>query len=329
MTITALVPTGAIGPVTVTVGGQTSDAVPFTVLATVSGTITKQSDGTGISGATIQLSQAGVIIASATSGTGGTYSIANVPGGTYDVQVAASGYGTFVNSGVAVVSGTTTLNAALSPPGTVGGKVTQADGVTAISGATLRAYTGDATAATATTGTSGTYTLGPLNAGTYSVEASATGFVTQTKAGISVTANSSATANFSLQANGVATINYVYDELGRLVGVTDQAGDTVIYGYDAIGNILSISRQSSSQLSIIRFTPSSGPVNTTVTISGTAFSTTASQDTVKFNGTQAVVNPATATQLVVTVPSGATTGPITVTTPSGSVSSSTNFTVTQ
>jgi hypothetical protein len=31
----------------------------------------------------------------------------------------------------------------------------------------------------------------------------------------------------------------------------------------------------------------------------------------------------------VTVPSGATTGPITVTTPSGSVSSSSNFNVTQ
>lgn len=125
-----------------------------------------------------------------------------------------------------------------------------------------------------------------------------------------------------------ADIVYVYDELGRLIATVDPAGDTVLYTYDAVGNLLSISRHSSAQVSIIDFTPKSGPVGTTVTIYGTGFSTTASQNTVKFNGTTATVTSATATQIVTKVPTGATTGPITVTTPTGSATSSAVFTVT-
>ncbi|HEY0764104.1 MAG TPA: IPT/TIG domain-containing protein, partial [Pyrinomonadaceae bacterium] len=124
-----------------------------------------------------------------------------------------------------------------------------------------------------------------------------------------------------------SSIKYVYDELGRLIAVTDPAGDTVRYSYDAVGNILSISRQSSSTLSLITFSPSVGPVGTSVTIYGTGFSTTPSQNTVTFNGVTATVSASTATQLTTTVPTGATTGVIGVTTSAGSVSSSTSFTV--
>jgi YD repeat-containing protein len=38
-----------------------------------------------------------------------------------------------------------------------------------------------------------------------------------------------------------ADIIYIYDELGRLVGVVDPAGDAVTYRYDAVGNLLSSS----------------------------------------------------------------------------------------
>jgi len=124
-----------------------------------------------------------------------------------------------------------------------------------------------------------------------------------------------------------SAIQYVYDDLGRLIGVTDPTGDTAVYHYDAVGNILSIDRHASSAVSIIAFTPRLGPVGTTVTIAGTGFSTTAVQNTVSFNGTAASVTSASATQLVVTVPSGATTGTIGVTAPAGSTTSATAFTV--
>ena len=122
-------------------------------------------------------------------------------------------------------------------------------------------------------------------------------------------------------------IQYVYDDLSRLIAVIDPNGDTATYTYDAVGNILSIGRHASSQVSIISFSPATGPNGTTVTISGTGFSTTASQNTVTFNGTSASVSTASSTQLVVTVPSGATTGAIGVTAPAGSATSANAFVV--
>jgi hypothetical protein len=63
---------------------------------------------------------------------------------------------------------------------------------------------------------------------------------------------------------------------------------------------------------ITSFTPISGAVGTTVAITGTGFSTNASNNIVIFGATRATVSAATATQLTVTVPMGATYAPITV-----------------
>ncbi|HTP66935.1 MAG TPA: IPT/TIG domain-containing protein [Geobacteraceae bacterium] len=76
------------------------------------------------------------------------------------------------------------------------------------------------------------------------------------------------------------------------------------------------------------FSPTSGPVGTSVTISGTNFSTTPASNTVKFNGTAATVTSSTASQIITTVPAGATTGPISVTVAGNTATSSTSFTVT-
>jgi len=123
-------------------------------------------------------------------------------------------------------------------------------------------------------------------------------------------------------------ITYTYDELRRLTAVVDRSENASIYRYDAVGNLLSIERQSSSVVSIIEFTPESGPVGTSITVHGTGFSETLGENTVTFNGIPATVASITATQIVATVPSGAVTGPITITTPTGSATSTTPFTVT-
>ena len=124
-----------------------------------------------------------------------------------------------------------------------------------------------------------------------------------------------------------ADITYVYD-VGRLIGVVDPVSDTVVYSYDAVGNLLGIARYASSTVSVIDFQPKSGPIGTTVTIQGTGFSPTPANNTVTFNGSAAAVTSATATSLVVTVPSGSTTGMIGVTAPGGSAASGSAFTVT-
>jgi len=78
---------------------------------------------------------------------------------------------------------------------------------------------------------------------------------------------------------------------------------------------------------ITGFSPTSGPVGTSVTIDGSGF--TGATD-VKFNGTSVgsgfAVN--SDTQITATVPSGATTGPISVITPAGTGTSANSFTVT-
>jgi hypothetical protein len=82
-------------------------------------------------------------------------------------------------------------------------------------------------------------------------------------------------------------------------------------------------------VTITSFAPASGPEGTLVTINGTNFSATPSNNSVKFNVTTANVTASTATSITAIVPVGATTGPVTVTTArGGSATSSTNFTVT-
>lgn len=63
---------------------------------------------------------------------------------------------------------------------------------------------------------------------------------------------------------------------------------------------------------ITSFTPTSGPVGTSVSIIGTNFSPVASSNLVRFNGSTAVVKSSTATNIIAVVPAGATTGNITV-----------------
>jgi len=59
--------------------------------------------------------------------------------------------------------------------------------------------------------------------------------------------------------------------------------------------------------------PITGKIGSTVTITGTDFSTTPMENEVRFNGVQATVTESTATTITTTVPAGATTGDITVT----------------
>jgi len=79
---------------------------------------------------------------------------------------------------------------------------------------------------------------------------------------------------------------------------------------------------------IASFNPASGPIGTTVTITGTNFSATSAENVVLFGTAQATVTAANATQLTVTVPNGATSQPIYVTVNGLTANSGTSFTVT-
>ncbi|MCL6272965.1 IPT/TIG domain-containing protein [Muricauda sp. 2012CJ35-5] len=76
------------------------------------------------------------------------------------------------------------------------------------------------------------------------------------------------------------------------------------------------------------FSPQTGPVGTTVTINGSGFSETSGGNVIQFAGTTAEITSEATNKLVVTVPSGATTGSITVKVGANTGTSSTSFTVT-
>ncbi|MBF3882695.1 IPT/TIG domain-containing protein [Burkholderia pseudomallei] len=134
-----------------------------------------------------------------------------------------------------------------------------------------------------------------------------------------------------LLAGGIVhaqSTRYVYDANGRVVAVTANSGSSVQYGYNTLGHASQVSAPlSSGQLAIFSFMPTHGEAGTQVTIHGQGFDSNAANDTVSFNGTVATVISASATALVTTVPSGATTGPISVTVASRTATSATPFVI--
>src|SRR5690349_8277537 len=78
--------------------------------------------------------------------------------------------------------------------------------------------------------------------------------------------------------------------------------------------------------SITAVSPTSGAVGASITITGSGFGSTQGTSTVKFNGTTATATSWSATSIVATVPTGATTGNVVVTV-SGVASNGKSFTV--
>ena len=323
--ITVPVPADATtGVVVVTAGGSASNGVSFTVIPKINNLTPSSgaaSESITISGTTFGASQGTSTVTfngtTAVPTSWSTTSIAvPVPSGATSGPVVVT-VGGIASSGLAFTVTTT---------GTISGKVTVAGGTTPIPGATVKALQGTTVVATATTNGTGDYALAPLTVGSYSVEASGTGYGTKRQNLVTITAETT-TDNLSLDAIVNGPLTYIYDAAGRLISTVGPT-DTVIYSYDAVGNLLSISRQSSGQVSIIQMSPNSGPIGIAVTISGTGFSANASQNTITFNGVAATITSATPTQIITNVPSGATTGPVGVTSPNGSATSNTSFTVT-
>jgi YD repeat-containing protein len=242
----------------------------------------------------------------------------NVPIGNYLLTAKATDNG----------DATSTSNPVSITVGTLlSGVITRSDGTTPISGASVKVYQGGSIKYSTVTDASGSYSVHGIAAGTYAVAATATGYAPKTQTGVIVTQTGPTSTNLSLDSLDAASIAYSYDQLGRLVAVVDPSSNTATYSYDSVGNLLAISRFNPTQVSISGFTPSSGPAGTSVTINGTGFSSTATQNAVTFNGTAATVTSSSSTQIVTSVPTGATTGAIGVTEAAGSATSSMQFVV--
>jgi uncharacterized protein (TIGR03437 family) len=79
------------------------------------------------------------------------------------------------------------------------------------------------------------------------------------------------------------------------------------------------------------FNPISGSIGTTITITGTNFDSTPTNNVVTFNGILATVISSSPTQIVTTVPTGSTNGPIMINVDGGTyiLTSANSFSISQ
>jgi len=144
---------------------------------------------------------------------------------------------------------------------------------------------------------------------------------------ISLTSGSGFGSSITLnQSGGTVNSTTIYTRLKTALAINSYTGDLTATSTGAssqsitfYGDVLCNSTQT-----ITSFTPTSGPVGTSVTITGTGFTASSIAD---FDGVSATVTYVNATTLKAIVPSGAITGTITVTEAGCGLDSSTNFSV--
>jgi hypothetical protein len=203
------------GSATVTVVAAATTAVPTITLASGSGTITgtvKNSSGAAIAGASV-----GFGGGTATTNASGVYTLAGVPVGTVQLVASASGFQSVTQSVTVTGGATATANftlAAATGGGTVTGKVTNISNGAVLAGATV-SWSGGST----TSNASGIYTLTNVAAGSRSITAAKTGYLTRTSAA-TVTAGVTSTLNFQLATAGKISVKVTAASGAVVSGVT-------------------------------------------------------------------------------------------------------------
>jgi hypothetical protein len=140
--------------------------------------------------------------------------------------------------------------------------------------------------------------------------------------------------NAVLSSAGTATLSYMWPTDFSETSIGSHTVRALYSGdnnyFHNVGNSLALTVDDPShpQPYISGITPSTGPIGTTVTISGSNLGSSAFAASVTFNGIPANAVWLSSTSVQTTVPAGATTGPVTITTGQG-VSKTGSFTVTQ
>ena len=119
----------------------------------------------------------------------------------------------------------------------------------------------------------------------------------------------------SLRGQQPITFQYFYDDLNQLTRVVDSTGVVIEYVYDSVGNILQVKRSGTAPGALAIFGVSVQTVvdGSSITIQGQGFNTNPALDIVTIGGIATTVLSATATSLLVMVPTNGMSGPISIT----------------
>ncbi len=319
-TITVPVPTGATsGNIAVTVGGQISNSVFFTVGTTPPpGTIThlqqvSSSDMSGTSYSTFTATLpapttggSAVVIGLTYGNSNATITVTDSQGNTYSPAVAT--YDAGHNQGCAILyapgirgnaTDTVTLHFS-SPLAYLGLGIHEYSGVAGLNPldgvAGTKGLSSNPSAGTITTTANGDLIFS-------CVTEDAIG------GGISFTPGSGFTKRVDLGQ----TAAYADGDSVQVVAGSIAANWTMSPSSTWVASAAAFkSISGSASPSITNLAPTSGPVGTSVTITGTNFGSTQGTSTVSFNGTPATPSSWSATRIVVPVPTGATSGNVVV-----------------
>jgi hypothetical protein len=164
---------------------------PSATMGRVVGTVTNASNGTNIAGVVVDDD---VGTSASTDGVG-AYAISGLPPGNHNLTATMSGFASQSKTVMVTAGADSTADFSLAPSqttGTVAGTITSAGG-----GVIAGAVVTDSTGASATTNGSGVYSIAGLAAGSHTLTAAASGFVSQTGS-VTVVAGTQATADYVL-----------------------------------------------------------------------------------------------------------------------------------
>ena len=211
--------------------GIASKATTLSLILTTGsyvGTVTDASSGYPIWDATVTISQNNTWIATTYTGTNGSYSVAGLQPGSYDVQVSDYGYNSLSVYGVPVVAGTTTLEnfALLQTTGALTGHVTDSGTGYAIPGATVTVSQNGWQVAWTTANSNGHYWISGLDAGNYDISVTAYGYNT-------------ASVSYYVYAGQTGVVDFPMSVLSGSLGGTITDNQT---GYSVSGAAVTISQ---------------------------------------------------------------------------------------
>lgn len=173
-----------------------------------------------ISGATVNVqisTGTGIIIATVVTQNDGTYAVEGLAPGSYSVVASAVNYQTAAKGAVINSNSTTTVNFILAAdPGSITGKVTNAQSGDPISGANVQVSILDSSGvvvASILTDSQGDYAVNGLAPGGYTVQVSAPDFQTNSTT-VQVQSNQTSTANVELVPNPGAITGSVVNSVG-------------------------------------------------------------------------------------------------------------------
>ncbi len=235
----------SIAVVGATVTVNTTTTVNFALkadLGKIFGTVTDSVTTLPIPGATIQVRNSFIVVATSITDSNGGYNFPNLAPDTYTVTASAPDYQRQAQSASVTSNQVTVVNFALiSNPGTISGTVTDAITTNPIPDTTVAVFQGSTLIDSALTDVNGNYTIPDLAPGDYTVLAIAQGYQAAFLAE-TVTAGATTVANFALNSNPGTIAGIVTDTCtgnpvpGALISVTQ--GSTIVgFGLtDASGN---------------------------------------------------------------------------------------------